>query len=155
MKENRLINDQIRKALQTDVGLCISIHGPAHLGLRRPTGRQCWVHACAICGDDKSTLHLLAKKEMLRKKLLDWTLPLLMCNPTLPQLWSSAAELLSCTAAVMHGGHYARRLRCTAAMVHGGHDARRPWCSGHDARRNTESRPAAAVHRSRPPPPPH
>ena len=35
------------------------------------------VGACAVCGDDKSMLQLLAKKEKLRKKWLDWTLPLL------------------------------------------------------------------------------
>ena len=28
--------------------------------------------ACAICGYNKSTLHLLAKKQKLRKKWFDW-----------------------------------------------------------------------------------
>ena len=56
IKENRLINDLIRKAVQTDVGLRISIHATAH------------------------------GKIVFRKKWLDCTLPLLMSNPTLPQL---------------------------------------------------------------------
>ena len=36
------------------------------------------VRACAICGDNKATLHLLPKKEELRKKWLEFifgTLP--------------------------------------------------------------------------------
>ena len=75
MKENRRTNDGIRKASPTEVSWWISIHGPAHLGLWRPTGRQCWVCACAICGYNRSTLCLLAKKQEFRKKCLDRTLP--------------------------------------------------------------------------------
>ena len=46
-------NDGIRTASTTEVRWWISIHGPAHLGLRRPTGRRYWVCACAVCGYNK------------------------------------------------------------------------------------------------------
>ena len=75
-EKNGRINDWIRKASPTDVSWWISIHGLAHLGLRRPTGRQYWVCACAICGYNKSTLCFLVNKQELRKKWLNQTLPL-------------------------------------------------------------------------------
>ena len=56
MKENRQTNDLIWKASSTAVSWWISIHGLAHLGLRRSTGRQYWGCACAICGDNKTQL---------------------------------------------------------------------------------------------------
>ena len=104
MKENRLLNERTRRALQTDVGLCISIQALVFMAL--PTmdydgPREDSVefmpvlfvaitnHRCISC----------AKKE-LRKKWLDWTLALLMSNPTLPPLRppllrSGRRELLS------------------------------------------------------------
>ena len=75
MKENIRINEQTRKASPSDVIWWDSIHRLAH----RSTGRQYWVGA--ICGDIKSTLRLLAKKEELRMKWLDRTLPLFHIYP--------------------------------------------------------------------------
>ena len=62
MKENRHINDRIRKASPTDVSWWISIHGLSHLGLRQPTVRQYWVCACAICGYNKSRVASLGQE---------------------------------------------------------------------------------------------